>query len=100
MSEPAPAWRVRRVSGLLVPGFSKRFERKLQAGVTSWLGVPVGGFEVHRTRAGRCELRYVRWPVVDELERTPSRGGRIAGVGYVRLPGGRRVRFCRFSLER
>jgi hypothetical protein len=79
------------VSGLLWPGFSKQLDE--QAGTTYLWGVPIGGFDVVAARGnGPVELRYRRWPVVDVLDGT-------AGEGLLRLPGGRRWRFCRFRLE-
>ena len=97
---PTPAWRVRRTSGLLVPGFTKCFTAR-GGGVTHLWRVPIGRFDVEVLAGGVTELRYRRWPVVDVLERPPSdpRAGSIPAAGYVRLPGGRRVRFCRFRLE-
>lgn len=106
-----PAWRVRRTGGLLVPGFTKRFDERGRDGMTYFLGVPIGRFDVDVLAGGATELRYRRWPVVDVLERLPAgasvaaHGGApptaapIPAAGFVRLPGGRRVRFCRFRLE-
>ncbi|MCB0877768.1 MAG: hypothetical protein KDC46_02150 [Thermoleophilia bacterium] len=95
-----PRWRVRRIGGLLAPGFSKQFARDGTVGTTFLLGVPIGRFRITQLDDGIVELRYVRWPIVDTLDSAARRGGSTPGAGYVRLPGGRRWRFCRFSLER
>jgi hypothetical protein len=88
-----------RDRGLLVPGFSKRFED--DEGTTCFLGVPIGRFTVVTLERGQTELRYRRWPVVDVLSEPPVGTGSIAARGFIRLPpGGRRVRFCDFRLER
>ena len=95
-----PAWRVRRTGGLLVPGFTKRFDDEGR-GMTYLWRIPVGWFDVVTSGgpAGGVELRYRRWPVVDRLDRRPAAGGSIRSAGFVAI-GGRRVRFCRFRLER
>ncbi len=97
--EAGRSWHVRRTSGLLVPGFTKRFDAG--SGMTFFFGVPIGRFDVDVAPEGSTELRYRRWPVVDVLERPPTdvRVGTIPSAGFVRLPGHRRVRFCRFRLE-
>ena len=94
------AWRVRRTGGLLVPGFSKRFAPDGTAGTTYLWGVPIGRFRTSQRGDGSVELRYVRWPIVDELGAAARSGGSMPGAGFVRLPAGRRWRFCRFRLER
>ncbi len=81
----AGQWRVRRVSGFLPPGVTKRIGPG--DGWTYLLGVPVGHFRVVWPR-----FLYRFWPVVDELEE--SAPGRFVGTG--RLLG---WRFCRFALE-
>ncbi|MCW2961199.1 MAG: hypothetical protein JWM90_1586 [Thermoleophilia bacterium] len=106
LPEPAP-WRVQRVSGLLVPGFSKRFDTGEPASATSgctyFLGVPIGRFDV-QPGPETIELRYRRWPVVDILERDPAAAEAgtwatsIPAFGTVCLPRGRRRRFCSFEL--
>lgn len=110
--EHAPSWRVRRTGGLLVPGFSKRFDPDGSDGMTYLLGIPVGRFDVVASSADDSEqgveLRYRRWPIVDVLADSPvepARGAEpartsMSAAGYVRLPGGRRLRFCRFRLDR
>ncbi len=96
-----PTWRVRRTGGVLVPGFRKRFATDDAHGMTYLWGVPIGRFRiVQLDDAPTVQLRYVRWPVVDELERAPRDAGAIPAAGYVRLRRGRRIRFCRFRLER
>jgi hypothetical protein len=96
-----PSWRVRRTGGLLVPGFSKRFDLVADEGTTYLAGVPIGRFDVRRRPDGAVELDYRRWPVVDVVGQAPVGDGSIDSSGYVRLPGaGRRLRFCRFRLER
>ena len=93
-----PRWRVRRTGGLLVPGFTKRM-RADGTGTTYLAGIPVGAFRV--VAAGDAtELRYRRWPIVDVLTARDGDGGAWDGLGMVRLPGGRRGRFCTFRLER
>ncbi|MCW2923239.1 MAG: hypothetical protein JWM98_643 [Thermoleophilia bacterium] len=100
MSTLGAPWRVVRVSGLLVPGFTKRFDAGATRGTTYWCGVRIGAFDVVRTR-GACELRYRAWPVVDVLLGAPQAPTtRIESAGYLHLGGGRRLRFCRFRLER
>ena len=91
---------MRRTSGLLVPGFRKRFSPRRTDGVTSWLGVPIGRFQVVHRADGAVELRYARWPVVDVLDRAPVNGASATttAAGFVSLPFGHRVRFCRFTL--
>ncbi len=101
MTDPlGRAWRVRRTSGLLVPGFRKRFSPDGTWGVTYLLLIRVGAFDVRRRDDGSCEFRYRAWPVVDVLESHPHDGTEsIPAIGTVRLPGRRRSRFCRFALE-
>lgn len=99
MSGLGATWRVRRIRGLLVPGFTKRFDLVADMGVTYFLGVPIGRFDVRRWPDGGVVLAYRRWPVVDVLDLLPERDGPVPAAGFVRL-GARRVRFCRFSLER
>ena len=94
-----PAWKVQRTSGLLVPGFSKRFSADGTRGVTSWLGLRIGGFTQRDAGDGGTELDYHAWPVVDVIRGWPSHATvPIEGIGLVRFPVGRRVRFCRFVL--
>lgn len=95
------SWRVRRVSGLLFPGFRKRFMSDTPHGVTTWLGVPIGRFDIVPVEGEQVELRYVGWPAVDVLAATPTsaEGRPVHAAGYVLMPGGRRVRFCQFLLE-
>jgi hypothetical protein len=111
---PVDRFRVVRRSGLLLPGFTKRISGRHDAGggpharsgVTYFLGIRVGAFDVRPARefgfmddSERC-LRYRSWPIVDVLEQRPSTlGGSIGSAGYLRLPRGRRVRFCTFLLE-
>ena len=91
-------WRVRRTGGLLVPGFSKRMRRD-GSGTTFLWGVPVGAFDVDRCgRGGGIELRYRRWPIVDELH--DAGDGTWHGRGRITLPGRRRLTFCTFRLAR
>jgi hypothetical protein len=78
------------VSGLLWPGFTKQLDG--DSGVTFLWGRAIGRFRVVRIDESHVELRYLRWPIVDVLDGS-------AGIGTVRLPGGRRWRFCRFVLE-
>jgi hypothetical protein len=78
-------WRVRRLSGLLPPGVTKRIGR--QEGWTYLFGLPVGHF---RREADR--LVYRVWPVIDEIE--ARRDGTFVGRG--RLFG---LIFCHFRLE-
>ena len=99
-----PAWTVRRTAGLLVPGFTKRFTADGRAGMTYLWRVPIGRFDMREVAAApgaapAVELDYRRWPVVDVLATRPLDGGSIRAAGFVRLPGGRRIRFCRFRLE-
>ena len=103
-------YRVARRSGLLVPGFTKRIAFDEAGapthGVTYLWGVRIGAFDVRPARefgqpddAPRA-LRYRAWPVVDLLEPTPRPDHLSPGCqGCIRLPGGRRLRFCRFALE-
>jgi hypothetical protein len=87
-------FRVRRLSGLLPPGVSKRIDGA--SGCTYLFGVPLGRFDV----VGR-RFVYRRWPVVDELDEPDdtTTGSPWAGVtGAGRLFG--RLTFCRFRLER
>ena len=78
-------WRVRRISGFLPPGVTKRIGPA--DGCTYLFGIPVGHFRVEWPR-----FIYRFWPVVDQLqEDTP---GAFTGEG--RLWG---RRFCRFRLE-
>lgn len=100
MNEPRElAWNVRRTSGVLVPGFAKRFDDARTTGVTYLWGVPIGAFDVVQLAEGAVELRYRRWPVVDVLDQLPVDGGSIRSAGFIALAG-RRIRFCRFRLER
>lgn len=99
MSELGPAWRVRRTAGLLLPGFTKRFDERGQ-GMTYLAGVPIGRFDVVVHGDRTAELVYRRWPIVDVLETVPATGGSIRSAGFVRLPGARRVRFCSFRMQR
>lgn len=73
--EHTPSWRVRRTGGLLVPGFSKRFDPDGSDGMTYLLGIPVGRFDVVASSADDSEqgveLRYRRWPIVDVLADSP-----------------------------
>ncbi|MBC7460147.1 MAG: hypothetical protein H7287_02160 [Thermoleophilia bacterium] len=103
-------FRVARVSGLLLPGFTKliRFDASGAPldGVTYLWGIRIGAFTVHSADefgeldAGLRALRYHTWPVVDILEPPPEPAhGSPDCRGELRLPGGRRVRFCRFALE-
>ena len=78
-------WRVRRVSGLLPPGFTKQIGAT--EGRTLFLGIPIGRFHLDGRR-----LVYRRWPVVDEIEQRPD--GVLMGRG--RIFG---VAFCHFRLE-
>jgi len=102
MSDNAsPPWRVRRTGGVLVPGFRKRFSPDDTSGVTSWCGIPIGRFSQVAMGDGSVELRYRSWPIVDVLRSWPSQAtGPIEAAGFVRAPGGRRVRFCTFRLDR
>lgn len=77
---------MRREAGLLPPGVTKRIGQR--RGWTLWGGVPVGRF---RVEGGRL-LRYVGWPVRDEL--VPRSDGSWEGRGL--LLG---FEFCRFRLE-
>ena len=100
MASLGSAWRVRRTGGLLVPGFTKRFNAAGTTGLTYLWGVSVGRFDVvGSVSEPGVELRYRRWPVVDVLEAAPLEGGSIRAAGNVVL-GARRVRFCHFRLER
>lgn len=95
-----PAWRVRRTGGLLAPGFTKRFDPDGSGGMTYLWGIPIGRFRLIDRDHGPIELRYVRWPVVDLVGGYPPQArGPIDGAGFVRVPGGRVLRFCRFRLE-
>lgn len=102
-------YRVTRESGLLVPGFSKRirFEDSVAIdGVTYWWGIRIGSFDVQPASecglpddAARC-LRYRTWPVIDVLgQQVAPAHGSPRCEGTIRLPRGRRLRFCRFSLD-
>lgn len=100
MTDLGPPWRVRRTGGLLVPGFRKRFSVDGSSGVTYLWRLRIGAFDVVAgTRTGSVELRYRAWPVVDVLDRAPLHGGSIPSIGTVAFAG-RRLRFCRFRLER
>jgi hypothetical protein len=79
-------WQVRRISGLLPPGVTKRIGSA--NGKTLWFGVPIGSFRIVEAR-----LIYRCWPIVDEIDRTED--GLFRGRGY--LFG---WKFCRFQLER
>lgn len=93
-----PSWRVRRTSGLLWPGFTKRFGAV--QGVTYLWGTPVGRFAIVDAPDGGVQLRYLRWPVVDVLDADPrTASASMDAAGQLRISGGRRVRFCRFRLE-
>jgi hypothetical protein len=102
------SFRVERRSGLLVPGFTKRLvwdpDGLLISGVTYLWGIRIGGFMAARTDTG-VDLHYGTWPVIDELDRLPQPprdGAPATGAancqGTFSLPGGRRLRFCRFAL--
>jgi hypothetical protein len=92
MSHPLDGrWRVRRRTGVLVPGFSKRMHDA--GGCTYLWGIPIGRFRVRETPTG-CALEYVRWPIVDELE---PRDDGAWWHGNGRVFG---HTFCAFSLER
>jgi hypothetical protein len=95
-------WIVRRLDGLLVPGFTKQFPAGgADGGIgrTSWFGIPIGRFRVEVGPSGVTRLHYLRWPVVDEFSATPDGSvDPIGSAGFIRLPGGRRMRFCRFAL--
>jgi hypothetical protein len=96
-----PSWRVRRRTGLLPPGFTKRFSEDGAIGTTYYLGVPIGRFKVRDAGDGSIELVYRHWPVVDVVLGWPAQArGPIDAAGYIRMPRGRRLRFCRFRLER
>jgi len=100
----ATIWRVNRTAGLLPRGCTKRFQigadGRPNAGLTSFIGIPIGRFDVVYRSDGNEELWYRRWPVVDVLHRREGSGpnGTRIGTGNVRVPRGRRVRFCRFEL--
>jgi hypothetical protein len=106
----AARYRVTRVSGLLVPGFTKRIRFSPEGapfdGVTFFWGIRIGSFDVRPAdefgqgdASLRC-LRYRTWPVVDLLGSAPTpTHGSPECEGCFRLPGLRRVRFCRFRLD-
>lgn len=104
---PEPThWRVERVSGLLTPGFTKELDAApmhATTGCTSFLGIPIGRFDVVQAGPG-VELHYRRWPIVDVVLAEPdSPSGPpprqlLPATGSFRLPGGRRWRFCSFEL--
>lgn len=105
-SIPETSWRVVRVSGILPPGFTKRFRRGNNAkstwiGTTYWLGIPVDRVDVV-PEGERWALRYRHLPIRDTLADHPGESARspIAADAFLLLPGGRRLRFCRFRLER
>jgi hypothetical protein len=79
-------WRVRRVSGLLPPGVTKRITASV--GQTLLFGVLFGTFDVLGDR-----FVYRFWPIVDVV--TAADGDVFVGRGT--LLG---VQFCRFRLER
>lgn len=84
-----------------MPGFRKRFSADGSSGVTYLGPLRIGAFDVAPAKqAGAVELRYRAWPVVDLLESAPTGAVRsIPGTGMF-AAAGRRVRFCRFRLER
>lgn len=100
--QDGPPWHVQRIDGLLVPGFTKRFDDRGREGVTYLWGMPIGRFAMIAVDGGATELRYRRWPIIDELDAMPDDDalGPIDARGSIHLPGGRRLRFCRFRLER
>jgi hypothetical protein len=99
VSELSAPRRVRRVRGLLWPGFSKRFAEG--HGTTYLWGVPIGRFHVVAAADDTAELRYLRWPIVDVIHGDPLHDAKpLAASGYLRAPRGRRIRFCDFLLER
>ena len=76
---PDPTWTVRRESGFLVPGFTKRFAPDGRSGTTCFLGVPIGRFDVQ----DGTQLHYRVWPVVDVLDAPPPIDGAAAGSAGV-----------------
>ena len=93
-------WHVRRTGGLLPPGFEKRFSEDGASGTTYFMGVPIGSFDVRAAGENEgVELVYRAWPIVDVLAHPPGDGDSIESTGNVSV-GGRRLRFCRFRLER
>ena len=80
---------MRRESGLLPPGVTKRIGAG--SGWTLLLGVPVASFRVEQRPGGRT-LRYRLLPIHDELSPRPD--GAWEGRGLLL---GRE--FCRFRLE-
>ncbi|MCW2972660.1 MAG: hypothetical protein JWN72_933 [Thermoleophilia bacterium] len=108
--DPHGHYRVLRVSGLLVPGFTKRIRFAADGapldGVTYLWGIRIGAFTVRPAHefgepdAGLRALRYRAWPVIDTLGTVPAVAHRSPDCsGWIRLPRGRRVRFCRFELQ-
>jgi hypothetical protein len=79
-------WRVRRVSGLLPLGVTKRIAARV--GQTLILGCLFGSFDVVGDR-----FVYRFWPIVDVV--TPAEGHGFVGRGL--FLG---IQFCRFRLER
>ena len=96
---PHTTWRVTRVSGILPPGFTKRFNGP--SGVTRWLGVPVDRVDIEAVGTDWA-LRYRHLPVLDVLTAHPvtSKRDTITAEAFLLLPRGRRLRFCCFRLER
>jgi hypothetical protein len=79
-------WRVRRVSGLLPPGVTKRITAPV--GLTLVFGRLFGTFDVVGDR-----FVYRLWPIVDVV--AVADGDAFVGRGFLLgLP------FCRFRLER
>lgn len=80
---------VRRLSGLLPPGVTKRITG--DAGATYLFGVLFGRFRVVSAGDDHAEFHYRLWPITDHVHWTGSRWegeGRVFGV-----------RFCRFWME-
>ena len=63
---------MRRTAGLLVPGFTKSFDAVAGCGVTWWLGIRIGAFDVVRL-PDRARVRVGRGEVRGE----PARGGTV-----------------------
>jgi hypothetical protein len=83
---------VRRTGGVLVPGFSKRFDLVARRGTTYLAGIAIGQFAMRVLPDGRVELDYARWPIVDVLDR--HRDDPPAGTttpALLRLPARSRV---------
>ncbi|MBF5043897.1 hypothetical protein FGE12_15965 [Aggregicoccus sp. 17bor-14] len=86
-------WYVRRVSGLLPPGVTKRIG--VGSGWTLLLGLPVAPFRVLGAQGAPSADRVLRYrvlPIRDEL--SPRADGSWEGRGL--LLG---LEFCRFRLE-